>query len=220
MRVKVGRRRWRSGTALWFLAKICGRGSERSPTPDRRRGFTQAPVQDDADRPVRRRESTSTPDVAAERRACAGSLEALACGDFGGAFSSYDPSIEWCTAADEPDHEAHRGIPDWRPWSSRWPSPGSKVSGTPVTFEGFIDGGRLGRRPVDRAGTRKGKRHLDRDQRDLRGTQVHNARIVRRGNTEPRSKPSQPSGLPRSQRGALTRAPSVRLRMELPVRRC
>jgi ketosteroid isomerase-like protein len=38
------------------------------------------------------------------------SLEAFACGDFDTAFAAYDPAIEWCTAADEPDRQTYRGM--------------------------------------------------------------------------------------------------------------
>jgi ketosteroid isomerase-like protein len=38
------------------------------------------------------------------------SFEAFARGDFGDAFSSYDPGTEWCTAVDEPDQHTYRGL--------------------------------------------------------------------------------------------------------------
>ena len=44
VRVKVGRGAGAPGRPPWFLAKIRARGSERSPAPDRRRGFTPATV--------------------------------------------------------------------------------------------------------------------------------------------------------------------------------
>jgi ketosteroid isomerase-like protein len=38
------------------------------------------------------------------------SLEAFARGDFEAAFAEHGPDTEWCTAADEPDSQAYRGL--------------------------------------------------------------------------------------------------------------
>src|SRR5262245_28124263 len=55
------------------------------------------------------------------------SFEAFARGDFHAAFSTFDTSIEWRTAADEPDQRTYKGIEELRefvrtlaePWSDR-----------------------------------------------------------------------------------------------------
>ena len=77
------------------------------------------------------------------------SFEAFARGDFGSAFSSYDPNTEWCPAVDHPDQQTHRGIAELEalveslaePWVAHrvwpmpnWPSIGS-FSSTLSRFE-------------------------------------------------------------------------------------
>ena len=69
------------------------------------------------------------------------SFEAFARGDFGTAFSSYDPSTEWCPAVDEPDQQTHRGIAELEALVESLAEPWVDRFGDTMVFEGFIDGG-------------------------------------------------------------------------------
>jgi ketosteroid isomerase-like protein len=69
------------------------------------------------------------------------SFEAFARGDFGAAFSSYDPGTEWCTAEDEPDQRTHRGIAELKVFVESLAEPWVDRFGKTMEFEGFIDGG-------------------------------------------------------------------------------
>jgi ketosteroid isomerase-like protein len=67
------------------------------------------------------------------------SFEAFARGDFDAAFSTYAPSAEWCTAADEPDRQTYRGIAALRRFvGSLAESWVDRFEGA-MEFEGFID---------------------------------------------------------------------------------
>jgi ketosteroid isomerase-like protein len=69
------------------------------------------------------------------------SFEAFARGDFDAAFSSFGASAEWCTAADEPDQQTHRGIAGLRHFVGSLAEPWVDRFEDVMTFEGFIDGG-------------------------------------------------------------------------------
>jgi len=69
------------------------------------------------------------------------SFEAFARGEFGNAFSSYAPRTEWCTAADEPDQQTHRGIAALKALVESLAEPWVDRFADTMEFEGFIDGG-------------------------------------------------------------------------------
>ena len=69
------------------------------------------------------------------------SFEAFARGDFGNAFSSYAPHTEWCTAADEPDQQTHRGIAALNALVESLAEPWVDRFADTMEFEGFIDRG-------------------------------------------------------------------------------
>jgi uncharacterized protein len=69
------------------------------------------------------------------------SFEAFARGDFETAFAAHDASIEWCTAADEPDQQTYRGIAGLRSLVGSLADPWEDRFGQLMEFEGFIDRG-------------------------------------------------------------------------------
>jgi ketosteroid isomerase-like protein len=69
------------------------------------------------------------------------SFEAFARGDFGDAFSSYDPGTEWCTAVDEPDQRTYRGLAALTDFVESLAEPWVDRFGATMKFEDFIDGG-------------------------------------------------------------------------------
>jgi ketosteroid isomerase-like protein len=69
------------------------------------------------------------------------SFEAFARGDFDAAFSAYDPSIEWRTAADEPDQQTHRGLAGVRGFVGSLAEPWADRFEGVMEFEAFIDRG-------------------------------------------------------------------------------
>ena len=69
------------------------------------------------------------------------SFEAFGRGDFDEAFSVYDPAVEWCTAADEPDRHTYIGIPALRRFVAYLADPWSNRFGEAVEWDDFIDRG-------------------------------------------------------------------------------
>jgi ketosteroid isomerase-like protein len=69
------------------------------------------------------------------------SFEAFARGDFGDAFSRYDPGTEWCTAVDEPDQRTYRGLAALNAFVESLAEPWVDRFGATMEFEDFIDGG-------------------------------------------------------------------------------
>jgi uncharacterized protein len=69
------------------------------------------------------------------------SFEAFGRGDFDAAFSVYDPAVEWCTAADEPDQHTYVGIPALRRFVAYLADPWSNRFGDAVEWGDFIDCG-------------------------------------------------------------------------------
>jgi ketosteroid isomerase-like protein len=69
------------------------------------------------------------------------SFEAFGRGDFEEAFARYDPSVEWCTATDEPDQETYIGVPALRRFVAYIADPWSDRFGSAVEWEDFIDCG-------------------------------------------------------------------------------
>jgi ketosteroid isomerase-like protein len=106
------------------------------------------------------------------------SFEALARGDFGSAFSSYDPSMEWCTAADEPDQQTHRGIAELEALVESLAEPWVDRFGDTTTFEGFIDGGDWVVVPWSAQVRGRGS-GISIEISETYAVRVHNARIVR-----------------------------------------
>ena len=69
------------------------------------------------------------------------SFEAFGRGDFEEAFAHYHPSVEWCTATDEPDQNTYIGVPALRRFVAYLADPWSNRFGPAVEWEDFIDCG-------------------------------------------------------------------------------
>jgi ketosteroid isomerase-like protein len=69
------------------------------------------------------------------------SFEAFARGDFDAAFSAYDASIKWRTAADEPDQRTYRGIEEVGDFVGSLADPWADRFEGVMEFEAMIDGG-------------------------------------------------------------------------------
>jgi ketosteroid isomerase-like protein len=69
------------------------------------------------------------------------SFEAFSRGDFDAAFSTFGPDPEWCTAADEPDRQTHRGIDGLRRFADSLAEPWMDRFEGVMEFEGFIERG-------------------------------------------------------------------------------
>ena len=69
------------------------------------------------------------------------SLEAFARGDFDCAFSTFGPSAEWCTAADEPDQQTYRGLDGLREFVGSLAETWEDRFQSVMEFQGFVDGG-------------------------------------------------------------------------------
>jgi ketosteroid isomerase-like protein len=69
------------------------------------------------------------------------SFEAFGRGDFEEAFAHYHPSVEWCTATDEPDQNTYIGVPALRRFVAYLADPWSNRFGSAVEWEDFIDCG-------------------------------------------------------------------------------
>ena len=69
------------------------------------------------------------------------SLEAFGRGDFDSAFAAFGPSVEWCTAADEPDRQTYRGIPGLRDLAGRLAEPWVDRFDGVMRFSDFIERG-------------------------------------------------------------------------------
>ena len=69
------------------------------------------------------------------------SFEAFAQGDFQGAFAAHSPSVEWCTADDEPDQQTYRGTTGLRRFVATLAEPWLDRFDDVMEFEGFLDCG-------------------------------------------------------------------------------